>query len=493
MIRTQSFTHAAALYQGMMDLDVNRILIPVPNTPVSMLTAPVIAPALFFDAESADYQSVSSITSLLERNAVATEAVDEHQQTADELTRLAGEAVRNTVKLTKTVALPVISSITEKLEQDMDTISGCAGLALTITPEVQTDILTSSVLQNALEDFTQVAREDTPTVNAHMSRTVDDLLGIIKVGHQDFDQQVARWIEPFAANGLLLKIYTTVFGGNAPISNMGSVFAQNHKNYPDALICFLLCRYLMQHMDEGINLSASAYESRMSMVLNYAAITLRRATDTQIYQNRRKLVVLRWPAPNQEGSFRNPEKGVILVHKGNYARFLEAGGSPEIIMGAYLSTQVPSHDGLLEDSERYLKAYNARVKKLGSDNELAKLLTLKRNLERYISDELARTLPEVVGADRGVWQGIELNPEAAQRKLRAAIDQLSYHNLTEIYVTVRKVLVAVCFADTDVEQLLTLIDNNASKTERDLQSAVNLAILDYIVDWLMQQTKLTRA
>lgn len=488
MIRNLSFTKARALYQHISDHNDRAFVMAKQNTPVSTLVDPIIAPALFYDANSDDYASVGSITSMIERNSQVTEGVDGYDLTLTNFVSLASEAIRRTAYLTKSVALPVIEDITERCEAKLNEVTGGVGLALNIVPDTQAEILVNPVLTNAVEPFVAIAGPNTSTINVHDPRDSAQLLEIMRVGYDDFDKEMEAWMAAHLSSDLVVNVYKRVFSSAAGVSDMVNVFDGSADSYPEALVCFLLCRGLVQNPDDNINMSAANYDSGMAMISNYSAMVVKRAMRHFARADKNERVVLRYPRQGQELSYDNPEQGVIVVNKTVYDKFLAEGGSPEAVMGSYLFDRSDNKADLLENRDMYVKQYNTRVMKLRSDARLRAIITMRKTIERIVADEITRTLPD--NTDKGLWAGIDINQAAAQNNLRRGVDRLRLEDLDDMYSAIRDIVLNVFFSETDVPKLIELIDANSKDNEDNIKSAVNVAIIDYIVDWFMHQTEI---
>ena len=60
-----------------------------------------------------------------------------------------------------------------------------------------------------------------------------------------------------------------------------------------------------------------------------------------------------------------------------------------------------------------------------------------------------------------------------------------------MYGAVRRVVLATFFGETDVCKLLSYIDA-VKFDDIDIQSAANIAIIDYIVDWFLHQVNVIK-
>lgn len=488
MINSLAFNKAVALYHQITDHNPNGYIAAKADTPVATLVAPIIAPALFYDENSEDYESVASIASLIERSSLPGTDVDAHHLTLSNFTQMAKGAVERTVHLTKSVALPVIDEIVVGAEARLNEVGAGAGLALNVIADTQSNILLNPTLISAIEPFQSVAGMDTQTVNVHDPRTPEQLVELIRVGYDDFDNEIQAWLGAHLSADIISNIYEKVFSVSSKTTYISNVFGNGPDSYPEALICFLLARGLTLSTDENINMSAADYDIAMALVSNYAAVTVQCGMLRYKSADKNDRVVMRYPPRGQELSFDRPEQGVIVVNQSSYERFLEQGGTPEVIMGSYLTDRQTDASRLLENRDQYITQYNARVLKARSDSRIRVITSMRRYLEEKVAAEIVATGNSV--EEQGFWKGVTIDQAVAQSILRRCIDNMQLEDLDDMYSTVRDIILDVFFEETDVRKLIQLIDENSKDSPDDIQSAANLAIVDYIVDWFMHQTEL---
>lgn len=487
MLRTHSLTKAHQVYLHLKDANPNIGIMAKENTPVSQLTTPLIAPNLFkLTPEERDRINCNTIVSDIRATAEATGDVDNYDKALNNFIQLATPSVKATIYLTKSVAIPMINDITSKVEENLNTISGGNGLALTVQEDDASTILSSDTLKSALERYikpNEVQVQSIDNLPVHLPRDTEAVLELIKVGYDNFDSEISEWVSKYVGNETLLDLYVNVFSSGSATRTIKSIVPNSETSYPIALLGFLLALGLMNNLDDNINMSKSDYEVKISQLVSYFAGLVNLAVSLRETQRNSKRLVVKYPLAGEELSFNNPSKGIILVNRDIYREFLEAGGTPEALMGSYLTDKKYMMADILDKADNYVKAYNTRVASVRSDSQLRKVIELRRS----VVEEVAREIASANGnGESTYWQNLRLNQEICQRKLTAAADAIYLDDLKDVYGACRRVVLATFFGETDVSKLISYIDS-VTRDDLDVQSAANIAIIDYVVDWFLHQ------
>lgn len=487
MIRTNSFNKAAGISLTLQEK--GKGLVALEDTPVGRLVAPLIAPNLFRLTENREY-SVAELTSMLQQTS-EVEGTDPYDYNLKQFVDLAATGVRRTIHLTKNIALPVIEDITQKVEEAVTAETVNRGLALNIVDDGAKAILDSSILENAVERYVDTALPNViDTAPYHDPRSSEQIMELMKVGLDKFDEDIKGWMARVTGSEKAIDLYSRVFAQGASAGSLENIIGKDSSSYINAIIVFLIARGLTQDLDEHINLNKATYDNVMSAIICYSALVVKQAIATRKAGSVTKYLVESFPPANEEYSYTDPSRGVIIVNKALYDQFLESGGTPEVVMGAYLSDRQNAYDDLLANKDRYTSVYNARVLQARSDNASRGTMVMRRALKTCIYDEINHC--KVDATDKGLWGGIVLETENAFDIADALIAKTNVNDLNNIYLAVKDIVLATFFQSTDVEQLINYIE--AAKGfggNDDIQTSVNVAIMDYIINWFLSQTKIT--
>ncbi len=485
MIRTSSFDKVFPVALNLQD--TNKSLVAIEDTPVGRLVAPLIAPNLFRVNDGNTY-SIADIVGILQTTG-QVDGVDPYDYNLKQFVDLAVKGVQSTIHLTKNIAIPVINDVANKCEEAVADKTVNRGFALNIIDDGAKSILDSVILQNAVDRYTDIALDKSiGTVPYHEARSTEQIMELMKVGLEKFDKEVEEWLAKACGSENVIDLYFKVFSQGNYSSALVNVIGKDTNSYINAIIVFLIGLGLSKDLDPNIPLSKSEYELQMSNVICFAGMVVKQAISRRKSNSITKYLVDSFPPANEEFSYTETNKGIIVVNKSLYDQYLEAGGTPEAIMGAYLSDRENQYDRLLEKVSDYTRVYNARLLQARSNNTDQATLTLRRTMRSCLYAEIDHCRAEAT--DKGLWTGINLDTQKAYELVDKLTGKITVLDLNNIYLAAKDIVLTVFFQATDVKEMLDYIDNAQTLSENDdMQTAVNIAIIDYVVNWFFSQTK----
>ena len=180
--------------------------------------------------------------------------------------------------------------------------------------------------------------------------------------------------------------------------------------------------------------------------------------------------------PPQEDMFKGGAK--ILVNGFIYESWLEAGGSVDAIFGAYVSNTQPRNGAdILANKPQLEREWVRRVGLAQS--------TLRDDFERVFTNELRREIYKY--ADE---VGLKVDEKGIE-KMYERTSSIDSHNC---YGFARRAVVACLFADGDYLSVLEEVDAISAKVPGiELEDAIDLAIIDWLVGWALSMVNIKRA
>lgn len=501
MIRNLACAKAQIIHTQLRDVSKKATVIA--DTPLSSLISTSIAPMAGLPRDEKIHLNDSKITSMLSTTSgLGVFNRDEHDNMKTELVKMIASTVRRTLHLSRNVALPIIDDVTAAVDNELQKLIPATGVALSIQESPIVELINNSTLTQVVEKYREgTKKRDAPTVNVHTSRDAEAVYELIKVGYADFDDVIAKFLLPYLGSDVISKVYTTVFSADANRDSLSNLFMGSNQidTYAKAIITLLIASALIKEDEDNIDMSASAYDNAMTTVIRWCGDKIIQGQDQVAYRKNSDTVVISFPASGSEGAFLNPQDAVIWVDPVTYRNFLDNGGTPEMVMGSYLVDRQTKGSAILVASDTYVNAYNRTITALKSNTQLQELMIMQRVLQRELSREIGEAAtseyvldPEAVKANDNStkgWAGLTLaNADTAQKLLAEKIGKLNIESTHHIYETVRGIVLDIFFEGTDVRSVLDAIDSiNLTDPDGDVQGAVNLAVVDYVVDWVMEQ------
>lgn len=503
MIRNLACAKAQIIHTQLRDVKKKATVIA--DTPLSSLIGTSIAPLAGLPRDEKVHLNDTKITSLLSTTSgLGVFNRDEHDNMKTELVKMVASTVRRTLHLTRNVALPLIDDVTATVDTELQKLIPATGVALTIQESPIVELINNSTLAMVVEKYREgTQKRDAPTVNVHDTRDAEAVYELIKVGYADFDDVVAKFLLPYLGSDVIGQVYSQVFSVDGKADTLANLFNTGNQidTYAKAIIALLIGSALVKNQDDNINMPAGAYDNAMTTLIRWCGDKIIQGQDQVAYRKSSDTVVISYPPSGSEGAFLNPQDAIIWVDPLTYRNFLDNGGTPEMIMGSYLVDRNTKGGAILMASDGYINAYNRTITSLKSNTQLQELMVMQRVLQREISKEIGNAAssdfvldPDAAKAGDSStkgWAGLTLaNADTAQKLLVEKINNLNVESTHHIYENVRAIVLDIFFEGTDVRAVLDAIDSiNMTDPDGDVQGAVNLAVVDYVVAWVMEQVK----
>ena len=157
---------------------------------------------------------------------------------------------------------------------------------------------------------------------------------------------------------------------------------------------------------------------------------------------------------------------------------MEAGGKPEVILGAFITDGETQFDTLIEGSAGYISAWNRHLALKGA-------IVADEKYSRVVA-ALNFVLAQVINEQ----QEAELAPtkDAMRAALREHTQHITRHDVDNLAYVVRKLVCRTMFAHYTVESILNNMDAIATQyPDMDINEVGLFAALDHIVSWIAKE------
>lgn len=288
------------------------------------------------------------------------------------------------------------------------------------------------------------------SVNPLLNETVDALLGD-------------------CAEVIVQSVYNDKFNTGAQVDE---VRCERTKN----LIGLLLAISFREDIPEGVTGvdDASQYRAIVGTLVDGCVLHLKRAIAyTESISKSGRLIV---DFPAQEDMFKGGAE--IVVNGYIYESWLEAGGSVDAVFGAYVSVEQPrSASTILANKPQLEREWVRRVglaqSTLRDDFERVFVTNLRHEIQNYAKDV-----------------GLSVDSKGVDKMY----ERTSSINADNCYGFARRAVVGCLFSDGDYLSILEEVDAISTKVPGiELEDAIDLAIIDWLVDWALSMVNIKRA
>lgn len=271
-----------------------------------------------------------------------------------------------------------------------------------------------------------------------------------------------------ADKNCLVHTYNDIF-------NTGGERGELVPNQTSYLLGMLLAIGFKENVPDGVQGvgEASHYRLALDKVVDGCAAYIKRQCDAVNNFAKSGRLVLSYPAPGAE--FRKGSE--IIVNGLLYEAWLEAGGSVDAILGGYVSKDQPRNaDLIMENQERLRREW---VRHIGLAQS-----SLRDNFERVFLNALRREIHSY-----GKETGLTVETKAIEHMY----ERSSSIDPDNAYAFARRIVVKALFGEGDYLSILENIDNISNRVKGiELADAIELAIIDWLVDWALNMVVVSR-
>lgn len=401
-----------------------------------------------------------------------------------DITNKISETVKANLYMARNIVLPLVDEYTEKLNDKVNTYRNLSSLSLSIVKDSKLFIFEEPLLAETIRKHSDLNYSNGTTPRYHRKCSIEELLIFIKNGGDSFDEFILDWIKINSLTDKLLECYENIFLDN------GSKRSHTELLHPDDYISLILTMVLswalIRNVQDDIPVSFEQYQKEMLILGKYCASVLNTSLTSYNKANERKQVVIKYPYRNVEYNFENPEKTIIYVNAKVYDDFLEHGGTPEVLYGAYLTDRKTKANELMDNKDAYLRAYTKAVtygKLANTNNLLAAIKNSLYDIANMIQSDIAR----LQGNEEQPQYKIELTNAITIKQVDDFVQHVSIRDAENVYTLVRNFICSVYFKDTEIQSILDRIDYLDPNGEMDMNDLAIIAVVDFLVSWLCGQ------
>ena len=398
-----------------------------------------------------------------------------HDIMMEHISKTVMEIVEKNLRLARNVVNPIIKEVIEDTQGYIDH-------ALShIEHDIEIKLNRYDALWNDINFIEMVKRYastsdlDVPlTVTIPLKTSEFSIPDLITTGQSTLDSYVLSILNEYPES-VINTLYESVFGDpSLRHANLISAIKPNSdlKEHRDELVVlFFISKGLMNKIPDGIKVSLTEYKSYLATINSQLGKKLARMIDRRtVHQESRKLII-HYPMNQDYGNKQNE----IIVNEDVYTLWLNEGGSPDVILGSWLTDQERSYTELLVKKEFFAKKWEQHEK----------ILRMTKTKDKFND--------AIEGLRKAVTKQINQIDEAY---LLTAKEQ--YHQLLDKHISylpqqfyndlvhhVRNIVCKVLFSQTDALDILKAIDEVSDEFE-DIKprEAALLATIQWVGVWL---------
>ena len=452
---------------------------PMPGTPLDALVKAGIDTVVSY----VDVNAPDSPYSIIEESKSKDAAgIEQHQVTLDTLADTIAKTVQGNISIARNVVNPLVQQLVDKYEARVGAGRANAENVVAIVPDFFQKIWSNPVITSMVDIYSQAPARQKKLSISFPAISVDALVELLKTGSARFDEELGEYVEKLGLE-FIVDVYESLFALSKQYANLESsdLLSPYHQNRDFLLVAHLMARKLLQNPPEGLEVSLIEYREYVAQLVEQSGRAVCRVLEKRDLDSKNRTLVIEYPLERLDQVTSQAE---IRVNGEVYNRWLEEGGTPETLFGAYVSDQARSYTRLLTEREQYEGVWK---------RELAVVQTRVRfEMINIKMDALRAAVQDVINECDDAQLPVERQEMHARAK--EELGKITPAMLDKIFFVARRLVCRSMFFKTDAEKILVAIDAAAeANPDMDIREAATLGATEYVSLWLASQIMIERA
>lgn len=422
-----------------------------------------------------------------------------HAEALDKLVKNINYANTSILTIAKNNVIPLVNFMADRYSTYIATAQNNAVLPLTVDVVEDDAYWENDLFREAVAsmpvDYTDVVNLTITFPNKER----DELLLMSKTGFARFDNLLTEAISKYeAASGIDVyeDVWSSIFSktGARYLSRLDDYYKGDSTIIQYHLpVLWAILRYLTNESNIPSGVIGSIVDYRTFISNALVSVNSMLNTFIQGYDRSKKAkkMVIAFPGVLVDGK----RQQVIRVRKTLYNEFLAGGGSVDAVLGSAISDREDTVPGLLEKKEDYESNWREHYALINSTitSEIREIkrLSIKKALietaQEYEKQQLALDNPDIDPNAETISYRYQHWSDLPQ-DIQTYVEHLDDHKLSEINYISQQLICDLLFANTDVFKILDLINEYGKKdTNTNAKTALTLAVVDYVVNWCVEQ------
>ena len=413
-----------------------------------------------------------------------------HDDDMEDAVEYVSNIVRNNLKLARTVVNPIVARAVENVQETVAKADETSAQPLAVVEYEYDDIWNNPILESFVGRYSETPAYQVERYNGMPDLSADELEASLKQEVSRFDDELSELVTGYSEQWLK-AVYHSGFTtkGESPEMVENDLFPlgdmlRNPRKYPnELLVIFAMSRHFQENVPEGTTIELTQYKNWMTDIQSQVGRGLYRVLERREMNSRQNTLLHEWPMLNINNYGLDRGVGYITVNSDVYRRWLDEGGSPETLMGAFVTDKESGYKQLLENREGYEKAWKRQERILASESRHQRFNRTLQALEKSVAYEINSYNFE--DKDQGDSLRQKYHGELKRRVRRLSAKDVCDERL---YDTVRSTICKIMFDHTEAETVLFAIDEIGKENpDMDVREAAFLAVIDVVAEWASDQ------
>lgn len=401
-----------------------------------------------------------------------------HDVVMEEIVSVASATVASNLNIARNTVNPIIKSVVEGVEEYLDTVNQGLLQPLSVTPDLFHQIWNNPILEGMVEQYENSPALTTVAPNGLPELTGEQLEALVLTGVSRLDSDLKQLLEDRGIEWLQ-SLYEAFYRPQQPgLSDnpvpLLSEALRHYNRYRDELVvAFCIAKKLSREVPEGTRADLTFFRDKVATIISQTGRAILKVYAKRDRANNNNELIVSFPLLSID--YLTDSEESIIVNGEVYNRWLKDGGSPEILFGSYVTTKERGYTALLEKADYFKEAWKRQERVIATQVRFDRFNYTLNGLNNTLTREINDLPEDELVVDRAVLH----------KRLKELLSGITSKDLESLYCTARKLVCRTLFAHTDVEAILTSIDDTAkANPDIDVREAALLATIEIVADWV---------
>lgn len=453
-----------------------RVVTPVPLTPLEcVVKANTTGDLIIAGNTSTDSSEFASLV-LAASKVTTRDGAPEHELAQVDFVEKGAAVLAVNFDMGKNVVVPKVLDIINRTTELAQFKANRSLNNIAIVPAHYAAIWSNPNVLAMIEPYAEVAFEDyQPRPVLTRMPSLEEATAWMTTGSSVVDADVLDLLKS-NPNLPLEAVQGTFFEYSHGIMSLSKQVNPYTANQDRVLAIFLIARRLLTDIPDFAALSLNDHRSVLASIMSQAAAGANGVVRLRERSAKLNTLIRSYPSTDINMSVGNGNEIIIYVNGDVYSRWLNDGGTPETIMGAFITDRKLAYQELLDGRAGYEKAWTQHLKIRSA----------------YITEErfnrTAYALRTVILAAIDEHDEPTLSKELLRNRMVDVLGDFHKRHLDNFTGYIRDVVCKVFYAHTNVLVLLREMDSiKNANPEMDMDEVAILAGIEFIAEWFSVQ------
>ena len=384
--------------------------------------------------------------------------------------------IRNQLHVYRNIVNPTIKDLLERIDYDLQNISNKPISNMEIVEWNLPIPYYNEKLEDLAYRYSSHGTVDVTLKDIAEIPSNTELYELMCTGIATLDESIKSWLST-VPDDYIATVWSDIFTKSG---SMMALMVNKDQGHAYALIAYLLSEKLVTHEPlDCFKTTRAVFVSHLSAIRDFAGKYV-----YQYIQKNKKAI-------EEKNLILNINNNVTTVHAVVYDAWLEAGGTPEILLGNMLNKQRVMYGQLLmnnaqELTNKWNSYYAMQKQQLGN----FQVSNIRHAIEKNFNSQINDARQKIRNNEKLDIPSIE-ECDNIEKLFKQEVNRYGGFNINDLPKAVTRLVCRSRFYKTNAETFLTMLNNIINDNpELPIFEASTVATINYISEWVLTQVEL---